>query len=292
MVTHMTQSHRNELIVVSGASTGMGEATARRLAALGYHVLAGVRRDTDGERIGGVGIEPVLLDITRPEHIASLVDRIASDTDGRPLRALVNNAGVSVYAPVEALPLDEWRRLFDINLLGHVAMTQALLPMLVESGGRIVNISSVGGKGAMPTYGPYAATKFALEAVSDALRRELAPLGVQVVVVEPGAVQSEMAGRGAANTTGLAATMSPTLQQRYGRLLAATLAQTAAHIGGGMSAERAGSIIAAATTTRRPRTRYTVGRDAALIVGLTRILSDRMLDRVIAAGLRPHLPTT
>jgi NAD(P)-dependent dehydrogenase (short-subunit alcohol dehydrogenase family) len=286
----MTQSHRNEFIVVSGASTGMGEATARRLAALGYHVLAGVRRDADGARIGGGGIEPVILDITRSEHIASLVDRIASDPERRTLRAVVNNAGVSVYAPVEALPLDEWRRLFDINLLGHIAMTQALLPMLVESGGRIVNISSVGGKGAMPTYGPYAATKFALEAVSDALRRELAPLGVQVVVVEPGAVQSEMAGRGAANTTGFAATMSAALQQRYGRLLSATLAQTAAHIGGGMSAERAGSTIAAATTARRPRTRYTVGRDAALMIGLTRILSDRMLDRVIAAGLRPHLP--
>jgi NAD(P)-dependent dehydrogenase (short-subunit alcohol dehydrogenase family) len=289
MVLHMTQSHRNQIIVVSGASTGMGEATARRLAVLGYHVLAGVRRDADGERIADDGIEPVLLDITNPEHIGSLVDRIASDPAGRPLRALVNNAGVSIYAPVEALPLDEWRRLFDINLFGHVAMTQALLPMLVESGGRIVNISSVGGKGAMPTYGPYAATKFALEAVSDALRRELAPHGVQVVVVEPGAVQSAMAGRGATNTTGFAAAMSRPLQHRYGRLLAATLAQTAAHIGGGMSAERAGSIIAAATTTRRPRTRYTVGRDAALIIGLTRILPDRMLDRVIAAGLRPHL---
>jgi NAD(P)-dependent dehydrogenase (short-subunit alcohol dehydrogenase family) len=286
----MTTSHQKEIMVVSGASTGMGAATARQLAARGYHVLAGVRREQDGRAIRADGIEPVILDITRPEHISALVDRITSDPDRRPVRALVNNAGISINAPVEALPLDEWRRLFEINLFGHVAMTQALLPLLVESGGRVVNISSVGGKGAMATYGPYAATKFALEAVSDALRREVAPHGVQVVVVEPGAVKSEMADRGAANTADSAARMSPELQRRYGGLVTAILAQTAAHIGNGMTADRAGAIIAVAATARRPRTRYTVGRDAAIIIGLTRILPDRVLDRVIAAGLRPHLP--
>jgi NAD(P)-dependent dehydrogenase (short-subunit alcohol dehydrogenase family) len=286
----MTLSHRNELIVVTGASTGMGRATAERLASLGYYVLAGVRSSGDGEKIRADRIEPVILDITDADHIAALADRVGSDRERRVLRALVNNAGVSLYAPVEALPLDEWRRLFEINLFGHVAVTQALLPFLVTSRGRIVNISSVGGKGAMPTYGPYAATKFGLEAVSDALRRELAPHGVQVVVIEPGAVKSEMADRGATNTAGLAASMEPALQQRYGALIAATLAQTAAHIGGGMTAERAGTLIATATTRRRPRTRYTVGRDAAVIVGLSRILPDRVLDRAIGAALRQYMP--
>jgi NAD(P)-dependent dehydrogenase (short-subunit alcohol dehydrogenase family) len=286
----MTSSHEKELIVVSGASTGMGAATARELAARGYHVMAGVRRGADGDGIRADGIEPFILDITRPEHVAALIDRIDSDPRGRTLRALVNNAGISINAPVEALPLEEWRRLFDVNLFGHVAMTQALLPFLVKSRGRVVNISSVGGKGAMATYGPYAATKFALEAVSDSLRRELAPHGVQVVVVEPGAVKSEMADRGAEATAGLAAKMSPELQQRYGPLVAAILAQTAAHIGAGMSSSRAGSIIAKAATQRRPRTRYTVGRDAAVIIALTRVLPDRLLDTVIAAGLRPHMP--
>lgn len=268
----------------------MGAATARELAAHGYHVLAGVRRESDGDAIRAEGIEPVILDITHPEHVAALVDRIVSDPGRRPLRALINNAGISINAPVEALPLKEWRRLFEINLFGHVAMTQALLPFLVKSRGRVVNISSVGGKGAMATYGPYAATKFALEAVSDALRRELAAHGVQVVVVEPGAVKSEMADRGAVATTDLASRMSPKLQQRYGGLVTAILAQTAAHIGNGMSADKAGSIIAKATTARRPRTRYTVGRDAALIISLTRILPDRLLDGVIAAGLRTYMP--
>ncbi|WP_233570505.1 SDR family NAD(P)-dependent oxidoreductase [Frigoribacterium sp. PhB24] len=275
---------------MSGASTGMGAATARELARRGFHVLAGVRRPADGDALRADGIEPVILDITEPGHVEALVERITSDPDARPLRALVNNAGVSVYAPVEAYPLEEWRGLFEVNLFGHVAMIQALLPTLIAGGGRIVNISSVGGKGAMPTYGPYAATKFALEAVSDALRRELSRHGVQVVVVEPGAVRSQMADRGATATSAFAAQMRPDLQRRYGDLITAALAQTSAHIGRGLSADAAGSIIADAATIRRPRTRYTVGRDASMLVALTRVLPDRLLDRVIAAGLRPHLP--
>jgi NAD(P)-dependent dehydrogenase (short-subunit alcohol dehydrogenase family) len=286
----MTLSHKNELIVVSGASTGIGAATARELAARGFHVLAGVRRPSDGDAIRAAGIEPVILDITQPGHIEALVARISGDAERRPLRALVNNAGVSIYAPVEALPLDEWRRLFEINLFGHVAMTQALLPFLVSSRGRVVNISSVGGKGAMATYGPYAATKFALEAVSDALRRELAPHGVQVVVVEPGAVQSEMGDRGAIATADRAERMSPDLQQRYGALVSANLAHTAAHLGGGVSASTAATIIAGAVTARRPRIRYTVGRDAAILVRVMRFLPDRTLDQILVANLRPYMP--
>lgn len=277
-------------MVVTGASTGMGAATARELANRRYHILAGVRRECDADAIRADGIEPVILDLTRPDHVRALVDRIASDPDHRPLRALVNNAGVSVNAPVEAFPLDEWRRLYDVNLFGHIAVTQALLPFLHRSHGRIVNISSVGGKVAMATYGPYAGTKFALEAVSDALRRELAPHGVQVVVVEPGAVQTEMGGRGAVTTNDLAARMNPEQQQRYGGLIRAVVANTAAHMQTGLPAERAGYLIAEAATARRPRTRYTVGRDAAILTCFTRILPDRILDRLAAATLRRYLP--
>jgi NAD(P)-dependent dehydrogenase (short-subunit alcohol dehydrogenase family) len=285
----MTSSHKQELIVVSGASTGIGAATARELAARGYHVLAGVRRESDAGAIRDSGIEPVVLDITRTDHIDSLIERIASDERRRPLRAVVNNAGISIYAPVEALPLEEWRRLFEINLFGHVAMTQALLPFLVASRGRVVNISSVGGKGAMATYGPYAATKFALEAVSDALRREVAPHGVEVVVIEPGAVKTEMGERGAIATADRAQRMSPELQQRYGALVSANLAHTRAHLGSGVTAENAGVVIARAVTVRRPRTRYTVGRDAAVIIRLMRFLPDRLLDRILVENLRPYL---
>ena len=178
---------------MTGASSGIGAASVRELARRGFHVLAGVRRDPDADALRAPGVEPIILDITQPDHIADLAARVGSQPGA--LRALVNNAGIAVNAPVEAMPLDEWRRTFEVNLFGQVAVTQALLPTLLRHADRVVNISSVGGKVAMATYGPYASTKFALEAVSDALRRELGPLGVQVVVVEPGGVRTEMAGR-------------------------------------------------------------------------------------------------
>src|ERR1700731_2343519 len=203
---------RDALVVVTGASTGIGPPTTRELAKRGFHVLAGVRRDADADAIRSANVEPSRLDITNEAEIAMLVKRIAADPDRRPLRALVNNAGIQVNPPVEALPLAAWRRLFPVNLFGHVAMTQALLPALIESRGTVVNVTSVGGKVAMAGYGPYAGTKFALEAVSDALRREVEPLGVKVIVVEPAAVTTEMLGR--VGVTGERITSGTTTEQR------------------------------------------------------------------------------
>jgi NAD(P)-dependent dehydrogenase (short-subunit alcohol dehydrogenase family) len=199
VMTPSNPPDRRELVVVSGASTGMGAATAKELARNGFHVLAGVRRVVDADALRAEGIEPHILDITVDSDVAAIADRVARDPLGRPLRALVNNAGISVNAPVETLPIAKWRRLFEVNLFGHVAMTQALLPTLLRSAGTVVNISSVGGRVALPTYGAYAGSKFALEAVSDSLRREVSGLGVKVVVVEPGAVKTEMLERGVAN---------------------------------------------------------------------------------------------
>src|SRR5258708_37201425 len=143
------------------------------------------------------------------------------------MRRMINKAGMCVNVQVVTLYIDEWRRLFEVNILGHIADTQKLLPALIHSKGRVVNISSVGGKIAMATYGPYAGTKFALEAVSDSLRREIAPFGVQVVVVEPGAVRTGMAGRAIATAHELASTMTPEQSQRYGGLVHAITAQAA-----------------------------------------------------------------
>jgi NAD(P)-dependent dehydrogenase (short-subunit alcohol dehydrogenase family) len=283
-------SEVQELAVITGASTGIGAATARELAQRGFHVLAGVRRDRDADAIRGPRIEPVFIDITRPDHIQALAARVHGDPQGRAVRALVNNAGVGVNVPVEAFPIDEWRNLFEVNLFGQIAVTQALLPSLIDSRGRVVNVSSVGGKVAMATYGPYAATKFALEAVSDSLRRELAPLGVRVVVIEPGAVVTEMLGRAGAAARERASVMTPEQSQRYGGLVHAIAAQAASSAKSGMPAEAAAKVIAKAVTTAKPRTRYIVGRDAALITRLTRFLPDRTLDGVLAAALRPHSP--
>jgi NAD(P)-dependent dehydrogenase (short-subunit alcohol dehydrogenase family) len=289
METAMNSSNRagrHELIVVTGASTGMGSATARELARKGFHVLAGVRREVDADALRADGVEPCILDITVESDVAAVADRVARDPLRRPLRALVNNAGIAINAPVETLPLAEWRRQFEVNLFGHVAMTQALLPALLSSSGTVVNISSVGGKFALPTYGAYAGSKFALEAVSDALRREVSDAGIKVVVVEPGAVKTEMAERGIATAEGLQANMTAAQLARYGDVTAAIAGQARSFNETGLSAEHAAKVIATAATAPRPRTRYTIGRDAAILVRVTRVVSDRVLDRIIRLNLR------
>lgn len=281
----MTSSdRRNELIVVTGASTGMGAATAEELARRGFHVLAGVRREADADALRADGIEPQILDITVESDIAAIADRVTRDP--RPLRALVNNAGIAINSPVETLPMAQWRRQFEVNLFGHIAITQALLPELFKSCGTVVNISSVGGKVVLPTYGAYAGSKFALEAASDALRREVSNLGVKVVVVEPGAVKTAMPERGIATAQGLIADMTAAQLARYGDLNAAVTAQARSFLDIGVPAEHAAKVIVKAATASRPRTRYTIGRDAAVLVRLSRVLPDRALDRIMRRNLR------
>ncbi|HXO80614.1 MAG TPA: SDR family NAD(P)-dependent oxidoreductase [Mycobacterium sp.] len=287
-MTASNSSDRRELIVVTGASTGMGAATARELARRGFHVLAGVRRDVDADALRGDGIEPHILDITVESDVAAIAERVANDPQGFPLRALINNAGVAINAPVEALPIAEWRRQFEVNLFGHVAMIQALMPSLLRSAGTVVNISSLGGKVALPTYPAYAGSKFALEALSDSLRREVGRLGVRVVVIEPGAVKTAMAERGVATADRLKDGMTADQRERYGELVDAMSNLARSFDKDGVSADHAATVIAKAATSSRPRTRYTVGRDAAVLARLSRVLSDRVLDRVVRLVLRPH----
>jgi NAD(P)-dependent dehydrogenase (short-subunit alcohol dehydrogenase family) len=280
---------RRDLAVVTGASSGIGAATVRELAERGYHVLAGVRRVVDADALRTANIEPIILDITHEAGIAALSQRVRNDPERRRLGVLVNNAGVGINAPVETYALPDWRRLFEVNLFGHVAVIQALLPALIESGGTIVNVSSVGGRVAMAAYGPYACTKFALEALSDSLRREVGPLGVRVVVIEPGAVRTKMLGQVGARAERVIDAMTAAQRGRYAALLRAVVAQAEASEEGGASPADAGRTIADAITSARPRARYTVGRWSGVFVGLTHLLSDRALDRLLAAGLKPHL---
>jgi NAD(P)-dependent dehydrogenase (short-subunit alcohol dehydrogenase family) len=273
---------------VTGASTGIGAATARELARRGFHVLAGVRRESDSTPQPVEGIEPVLLDITDPSHVAALAARV--ERDPRPLRAVVNNAGVPGAGPVEVMPLSDWRRIFEVNLFGQVAVIQALLPALLRGHGRVVNISSLNGRISMAGYGPYAASKFAMEAVSDALRNELAPYGVPVVVIEPGGVKTEMSRAGLTALTRLDDAMTPDQNARYGALMQAIPSHVAAFTEAGVAADVAAERIARAVTARRPRTRYTIGATATFLIRAARILPDRMLDRMTTADLRKHYP--
>lgn len=277
--------------VVTGASSGLGLAITQELARRGFHVLAGVRKQQDAERLAGENVEPVIVDITDEEQVAALADRVDHDPRGRRLGALVNNAGVALNAPAEAIPLAEWRRHFDVNLFGHVAVVQALLPALIAGGdGRLVNVSSIGGRVAFPTYGAYAAAKFALEGYSDALRREVGRLGVRVIVIEPGNIATPMWDKGMATMDEMAATMTADQQARYDDLVAAIRNQAEERRSSGIQPLRAAKVIADAIEARKPRARYRVGRDAKLLAVMSGLLSDHMFDRLVARNLGLTVP--
>lgn len=283
----MTTPIKNELIVVTGASTGIGRATALRLAGEGFHVLAGVRRQVDAESFAreSANIEPVILDITEDAHIHALAHRVADDPDRRPLRALVNNAGIAVDAPIEVLPMKDWKRQFDVAVFGQIAITQALLPALVASRGRIVNVGSILSTVAMPSSGPYSGAKAAMDAISDALRREVAEFGVEVIVIVPGVVRSKLSERGLVTAGRIAELMTPEQTTRYARLVDAHIAQAKSYAKTGIPAEAAAKVISRAIRAPKPRTRYAVGRDAAMLTRLARVLPDRTLDRILRRQL-------
>ncbi|MGH2782780.1 MAG: SDR family oxidoreductase [Thermoleophilaceae bacterium] len=269
-------------VLVTGASSGIGEATALHLAELGFEAVAAVRNDEDAERLALSGLRAVKLDVTDADSIAAARAELG---DG-PLAALVNNAGIAVAGPLEFLPIDQLRRQLEINLVGQVAVTQALLPALRAGGGRIVNVTSIGGRVAMPLVGAYAASKFGLEAVSDSLRRELRSQGVDVVVIEPGGVKTPIWSKGNELASELAEDMPPEAERLYGRLIDAfRRATTKIAKESGIEPREVAEAIGRALTAKRPRARYLVGRDAKLREPAARLLPDRLMDRLIARAM-------
>ena len=270
-------------VLVTGASTGIGEAAAMHLTGLGFDVVAGVRKAEDEDRLRAAGLDTVRLDVTDSAHIAALREQFAE----RPLAGLVNNAGVAVAGPLEFLPIDNFRQQIEINLIGQVAVTQAVLPALRRGGGRILNVTSIGGRIAFPFTGAYHASKFGLEGVSDTLRRELDGQGVAVIVIEPGGVKTPIWRKGTAVADEMAASMPPEAERLYGRLRDAIRAESV------KIAERTGlepsavaEVIGTALTTSRPKTRYLVGRDAKSQWAIAKRVPDRVMDRLIARAMR------
>jgi NAD(P)-dependent dehydrogenase (short-subunit alcohol dehydrogenase family) len=265
---------------VTGASSGIGEAVARRLLAGGWIVYAGARRLDRMAALARAGARPVALDVTDDASARAAVGRVVAET-GR-LDALVNNAGYGAYGALEDVPLDEGRRQFEVNLFGVARLIQLAAPHMRRQGaqgprgGRVVNVSSIGGRIHEPMGSWYHATKFALEGLSDCLRMELAPFGVDVVVVQPGAIRTEWSGIARA---GLLATSGATAYAGQARVAAALLEE--ADRGAASPPAVVADAVWAALTARRPKTRYAVGGGAAVLLGLRRVLSDRAFDAVM-----------
>ena len=260
------------IALVTGTSTGIGRACALHLAQRGFEVLAGVRDEADAPP----GLEPLRLDVTSEVDIAGAAQRV-----GPRLDALVNNAGIAVNGPIEVLPIEHWRRQLEINVIGQVAVIRALLPALLSARGRIVNISSISGKFALPLVGPYTASKFAIEAVSDSLRREVGPQGVHVACVEPGAIATPVWGKSRAEGEQLVETMPADARRRYDTLINALRREAARMERDGLPPEKVAEAVGHALTASRPRTRYVVGRDARVRAVLARVLPDRALDALV-----------
>lgn len=252
-------------VLITGASRGIGRTTSLRLAAAGWDVLAGVRREEDGAALAAESsrITPVLLDITDDAHVARLAGEV-TELDG-----LVNNAGVAMLGPVEGVSVDAFREQFEVNFFGHLAVTQALLPRLRESRGRIVFTSSVSGLIATPLTGPYNASKFALEGAADALRMELKPWGIGVSLVEPAQIATDLWADAEADFDRYIAAMPTIAQELYADHIAGfrktiPLSQKLA-----APADKVAKAIEKALTSRRPRARYVVGAFPKVQVALT-----------------------
>ena len=277
-------------VVVTGASTGIGRATALHLDSLGLHVFAGVRRKEHGEQLKGDSsghITPIKLDVTRPAEVEAAARQVAEAVHDSRLAGIVNNAGVAVAGPVEFVPLDQWRRQLDINVIGVVAMVQAFMPMLRESRGRVVSVGSLGGRLAQPMAAPYCASKFALGAITDSLRVELKPWGVEVALIEPGAVKTPIWAKGMQAGEELLRNAPPEIRELYGAAVEIAAARAAHEDETGVDAIEVARAIEHALLSPKPKTRHPVGRQAKTMIPLTRVLPDRLKDYLIlrASGL-------
>jgi NAD(P)-dependent dehydrogenase (short-subunit alcohol dehydrogenase family) len=269
-------------VLVTGAARGIGRATSLRLAAGGWDVVAGVRRAADGESLVQARpgqITAVTLDVTDEAQVASLDAVLPARLD-----AVVNNAGVFVGGPVEALPLAELRRQLEVNVVGQAAVTQAVLPRLRASRGRLVFVSSVSGRIATPMFGAYSASKFALEGLADALRMELAPWGVRVAVVQPAQTDTDLWRGADADLDRALELLSPGQRQLYARHIAGFRKSIPRSQRMAAPVDGVAAAIERALSDRRPRARYVVGAGVRAQALLAQVLPTPVRDVLLRAG--------
>jgi NAD(P)-dependent dehydrogenase (short-subunit alcohol dehydrogenase family) len=280
-------------VIITGASTGIGAACALYLNRLGWQVFAGVRKQADGEALqqaagethlqdaSHLSLTPLLLDVTDAASIAAAAEIVAAAAGPAGLAGLVNNAGIALTGPLEFLPIADLRQQLEVNVIGQVAVTQAFLPLLRQGQGRIVNMGSISGRIAMPFLGPYAASKFALEALTDSLRVELRPWNLHVAIVEPGPIATPIWAKSLAVADDFIRHLPPHGRGLYGPALAAARERGIHSNRAGIPPEAVARVVAHALTAQRPRTRYLVGRGLWLAVLLTKFFPDRLRDWLI-----------
>jgi NAD(P)-dependent dehydrogenase (short-subunit alcohol dehydrogenase family) len=273
-------------VLVTGASTGIGRATALRLDASGWKVFAGVRREEDAASLGAEASErlaPVFLDVTDADEIVAAAERIEAESQGG-LDGLVNNAGVAIPGPLETVPLEDFRRQLEVNLVAYVAVTQAMLPQIRLAEGRVVFLSSIGGRIAFPFGGPYHASKFGTEAIGDVFRQELRPWGLKVSIVEPGSIDTPIWERGQRTAEEIEA-KSPRTNLLYGAAIGKfrkVIEDTAER---GIPPEKVAKAISHALESSRPKSRYLVGLDAKVQARLKPLIPTPLFDRIVARQL-------
>ena len=266
-------------VFITGASTGIGRDAALRMADRGWSVFSGVRSDdasADLIEASSGAVTPVICDVTSSRQITDATTRVLSATGGT-LEGLVNNAGIAVAGPLELVSADDLRAQLETNVVGAAAVTSALIPALRSAGGRIVNVSSASGVFSPPMLGPYSMSKFALEAMSDALRRELASSGIKVSVLQPSRIATPIWEKSLESNTVLHK-VTEEHRRWYGRMLDGIVA--AAQNPGGNPVTLTSDAIEHALTSRRPKTRYRVGTEARIIALVVRLAPDRLLDRI------------
>ena len=277
---------RLQPVLITGASTGIGKACALFLSKKGFHVFAGIRKSTDGQALldetTGT-LTPVQLDVTDASSIAAAVERIAAET-GQKLYGLVNNAGVSFGGPVECLSIEKIKNLIDVNVVGLFAMTKACLPLLRRNGqGRLINIGSISGLFALPGLSAYAASKHAVEALTDSLRLEMAPFNIAVSVVEPGNVETPIFEKSKSVSDEIKKAADQKVLKLYAPVV--DMLNKVAQAPNGMPVQVIADIVFQALTHKKPKTRYLVGKDAKMLNCIGR-LPDKLRDRLTLYSLR------
>lgn len=280
-------------VLVTGASTGIGAATVSRLDAAGMRVFAGVRRAADAEALAArssARVTPLLLDVTDPDSVASAAAAVSRAVGAAGLLGLVNNAGVSGGDPVEFADLDAVRAMLEVNLIGPMAVTQALLPRIRAARGRVICIGSIGGRAAAPFLSAYSASKAGVAAFCDSLRVELAPWGIRVVLIEPGAVATPIWGKGRATLEDRRSSLPAQATTLYGGAVDAVERLTGRLERAATSPDHVARAVERALTAPRPRTRYLVGADAHLQAALQRLptpVRDAVLIRAMGLPRSP-----